>query len=53
MTAPRIGIYGATGHTGRLMAGELLARGEGVVLAGRNGEALHARRGCADPRRAA
>jgi short subunit dehydrogenase-like uncharacterized protein len=42
MSEPRIGIYGANGHTGRLMAAELLARGEGVVLAGRNAGALHA-----------
>jgi hypothetical protein len=42
MSTPRFAIYGATGHTGRLMAAEMLARGEAVVLAGRNAEALDA-----------
>ncbi len=37
-----IAIYGANGHTGRLVAAELLDRGEEVVLAGRNAAALHA-----------
>src|SRR2546423_9062065 len=40
MTPPRIAIYGATGHTGRLVAAELLARGQDMVLAGRNADAL-------------
>lgn len=35
-------IYGATGHTGRLVTSELLARGKDVVLSGRNAEALAA-----------
>jgi uncharacterized protein YbjT (DUF2867 family) len=42
MTPPRIAIYGATGHTGRLVAAELLARGQDLVLAGRNADALKA-----------
>jgi hypothetical protein len=42
MSTPRFAIYGATGHTGRLMAAEMLTRGEGVVLAGRNAAALDA-----------
>ncbi|MCK2220223.1 saccharopine dehydrogenase NADP-binding domain-containing protein [Actinomadura sp. ATCC 31491] len=37
-----IAVYGATGHTGRLAAAELLARGREVVLAGRDEQALHA-----------
>jgi hypothetical protein len=40
MSAPRIAIYGANGYTGRLVATELLARGQDIVLAGRNPEAL-------------
>jgi short subunit dehydrogenase-like uncharacterized protein len=32
----RIAVYGATGYTGRLVAGELRRRGCDVVLAGRN-----------------
>ncbi|WP_432190305.1 saccharopine dehydrogenase NADP-binding domain-containing protein [Streptomyces sp. Tue6028] len=42
MTARPIAVYGATGHTGRLVTAELAARGREIVLAGRNGEALHA-----------
>jgi hypothetical protein len=45
MTAPPIAIYGAYGHTGRLVAAELLSRGQEVVLAGRDGEALRAMAG--------
>jgi Saccharopine dehydrogenase NADP binding domain len=45
MTAPPIAIYGANGHTGRLVAAELLSRGQEVVLAGRNDEALRAMAG--------
>jgi short subunit dehydrogenase-like uncharacterized protein len=40
MAPPRFAIYGATGHTGRLVAAELRARGQDMVLAGRNAEAL-------------
>lgn len=40
MTAPGIAVYGAYGHTGRLVTAELLARGRDVVLAGRDGAAL-------------
>jgi saccharopine dehydrogenase-like NADP-dependent oxidoreductase len=42
VNAPLIAIYGANGHTGRLVAAELLARGRDMVLAGRNAEALRA-----------
>lgn len=35
-------IYGATGHTGRLVAADLLARGKDVILSGRNPETLAA-----------
>ena len=35
-TARGIAIYGATGHTGRLVAAELLGRGQKVILAGRD-----------------
>jgi saccharopine dehydrogenase-like NADP-dependent oxidoreductase len=35
-----IAIYGATGHTGRLVAAELLARGQRVLLSGRDTGAL-------------
>lgn len=35
-------IYAATGYTGRLIAGELLERGERVVLAGRDATKLSA-----------
>ncbi|HZE32021.1 MAG TPA: saccharopine dehydrogenase NADP-binding domain-containing protein [Actinoallomurus sp.] len=45
MTAPPIAIYGANGHTGRLVASELLSRGQEVVLAGRDDEALRAMAG--------
>lgn len=41
MSAPRIAIYGATGHTGRLVAAELLARDQDIIVAGRNVETLH------------
>ncbi|MFG1945225.1 saccharopine dehydrogenase NADP-binding domain-containing protein [Nonomuraea sp. NPDC048826] len=37
-----IAIYGANGHTGRLVAAELLARDQDIVLAGRDADALHA-----------
>ncbi|MFG3254672.1 saccharopine dehydrogenase NADP-binding domain-containing protein [Streptomyces sp. NPDC048172] len=40
MTAPAIAIYGAYGHTGRLVADELLARGRDMILAGRDPDAL-------------
>ena len=40
MAPPIITVYGATGHTGRLVATELLARGHPVVLGGRNPDAL-------------
>jgi short subunit dehydrogenase-like uncharacterized protein len=40
MAPPRFAIYGATGHTGRLVAAELRARGQDMVLAGRNADAL-------------
>ncbi|NUW42386.1 saccharopine dehydrogenase NADP-binding domain-containing protein [Nonomuraea rhodomycinica] len=42
MDAPTVAIYGANGHTGRLVAAELLARGARVLLAGRDGAALDA-----------
>jgi short subunit dehydrogenase-like uncharacterized protein len=42
VSSPPIAVYGATGHTGRLVAAELRARGREVVLAGRDGEALKA-----------
>lgn len=36
-------IYGATGHTGRLVTADLLARGnKDVILSGRNRETLAA-----------
>jgi short subunit dehydrogenase-like uncharacterized protein len=38
----RIVLFGATGYTGRLTAGALVARGERPLLAGRNGELLAA-----------
>ncbi|XVQ15696.1 saccharopine dehydrogenase NADP-binding domain-containing protein [Spirillospora sp. CA-255316] len=41
MTAPLIAIYGAYGHTGRLVAAELLERGRHIVLSGRDATALH------------
>ncbi|QIS13000.1 saccharopine dehydrogenase NADP-binding domain-containing protein [Nocardia arthritidis] len=40
MTDPVFAIYGATGHTGRLVAAELHARGRQLVLSGRDGQAL-------------
>jgi hypothetical protein len=40
VSSPLIAIYGATGHTGRLVAAELRARGRDVILAGRDGVAL-------------
>jgi short subunit dehydrogenase-like uncharacterized protein len=42
MTAATIAVYGATGHTGRLVAAELAARDNDIVLAGRDAGALHA-----------
>ncbi|MBG0814141.1 saccharopine dehydrogenase NADP-binding domain-containing protein [Planomonospora sp. ID82291] len=42
MNAPLIAIYGATGHTGRLVAAELLSRGRDIVLSGRDAGALRA-----------
>ncbi|WP_113703157.1 saccharopine dehydrogenase NADP-binding domain-containing protein [Nonomuraea lactucae] len=42
MSASPVAIYGANGHTGRLVAAELLARGQDVVLAGRDAAALAA-----------
>ncbi|MDG4859931.1 saccharopine dehydrogenase NADP-binding domain-containing protein [Streptomyces sp. T-3] len=44
MTAPLFAIYGATGHTGRLVVSELLARDQELILAGRNAESLAALR---------
>ena len=40
MSAVPIAVYGATGHTGRLVATELLARGHPVVLGGRDATGL-------------
>jgi short subunit dehydrogenase-like uncharacterized protein len=40
MTAPLFAIYGATGHTGRVVAAELLSRGQELILSGRNEQAL-------------
>ncbi|MFI6480768.1 saccharopine dehydrogenase NADP-binding domain-containing protein [Nonomuraea sp. NPDC050663] len=42
MSHPLIAVYGATGHTGRLVAAELRARGRDIVLGGRDGGALKA-----------
>lgn len=42
MPTPLFAVYGATGHTGRLVAAELLARGQRVVLAGRDDAGLRA-----------
>lgn len=42
MSARPIAVYGATGHTGRLVAAELVARHQDVVLAGRDAGALYA-----------
>jgi hypothetical protein len=36
MAPPIIAVYGATGHTGRLVAAELLARDQPMVVAGRD-----------------
>lgn len=49
MPAPLFAIYGATGHTGRLVAAELLARGQEIVLAGRDAGALTALAAELDP----
>ncbi|AQZ65318.1 INTEGRAL MEMBRANE PROTEIN (Rhomboid family) [[Actinomadura] parvosata subsp. kistnae] len=40
MSPPHIAVYGATGHTGRLVAADLHDRGMQVVLAGRDGNRL-------------
>ncbi|MFI5954661.1 saccharopine dehydrogenase NADP-binding domain-containing protein [Cryptosporangium sp. NPDC051539] len=40
MSAAPIAVYGATGHTGRLVATELLARSHPVVLGGRDATGL-------------
>jgi short subunit dehydrogenase-like uncharacterized protein len=40
MNVEAIAIYGATGHTGRLMTHELATRGHKLVLAGRNRQSL-------------
>ncbi|TDD48329.1 NAD-dependent epimerase/dehydratase family protein [Nonomuraea terrae] len=37
-----VAVYGATGHTGRLVAADLRARGRDVILAGRDAGALKA-----------
>ncbi|MGA8113582.1 MAG: saccharopine dehydrogenase NADP-binding domain-containing protein [Actinocatenispora sp.] len=42
MSAPVIAVYGATGHTGRLVAAELSAAGHDLLVAGRNADALRA-----------
>lgn len=43
MTDPaRIAVYGASGHTGRLVAAELVAQDQELVLVGRTGDALAA-----------
>ncbi|WP_371526024.1 saccharopine dehydrogenase NADP-binding domain-containing protein [Streptomyces sp. NBC_01283] len=42
MTKPLFAIYGAYGHTGRLVASELLARDAELLLVGRDAEALRA-----------
>ena len=39
---PLVAVYGANGHTGRLVAAELLSRGAELILAGRNEQALRA-----------
>lgn len=49
MSLPLFAIYGATGHTGRLVAAELLARGHEIVLAGRDAGALTALAAELDP----
>ncbi|NGO09348.1 NAD(P)H-binding protein [Streptomyces sp. HC44] len=38
--SPLFAVYGATGHTGRLVAAELLAREQELILSGRNEQAL-------------
>ncbi|GAA3443393.1 saccharopine dehydrogenase NADP-binding domain-containing protein [Planomonospora venezuelensis] len=43
--APLFAIYGANGHTGRLVAAELLSRDQSIVLAGRDAAALEATAG--------
>src|SRR4051812_8908363 len=40
MAPPIIAVYGATGHTGRLVATELLARDQHIVIAGRDPAAI-------------
>jgi short subunit dehydrogenase-like uncharacterized protein len=40
MSASQIAVYGATGHTGRLVAAQLVDGGHDVVLAGRDREGL-------------
>ncbi|MFI0451299.1 saccharopine dehydrogenase NADP-binding domain-containing protein [Actinomadura sp. 6N118] len=42
MSTPLIAVYGAYGHTGRLVAAELHARNQNVLLAGRDADALQA-----------
>ncbi|MFI7692597.1 saccharopine dehydrogenase NADP-binding domain-containing protein [Nonomuraea sp. NPDC049655] len=42
MSAEPIAVYGASGHTGRLVAAELRARGLEVILAGRDAARLKA-----------
>jgi short subunit dehydrogenase-like uncharacterized protein len=42
VTGRPIAIYGATGHTGHLVAADLASHGHDMVLAGRNAQALHA-----------
>ena len=41
MAPPIIAVYGATGHTGRLVATELLARDRQIVVSGRRAGPLH------------
>ena len=41
-TADAVVVYGATGHTGRFVVGELLERGFAPVLSGRDGARLEA-----------
>jgi short subunit dehydrogenase-like uncharacterized protein len=40
MAPPIVTVYGATGHTGRLVAAELLARDQQIVVAGRDAEGI-------------
>ncbi|RVX38591.1 saccharopine dehydrogenase-like protein [Nonomuraea polychroma] len=42
MSSPHIAVYGATGHTGRLVSAELRARGREIILSGRDAGALKA-----------